>query len=306
MANLKGQNFRVLRASGTNPLKFDVIGMATNCTITLTNNTEDANTKDDYDLSGKPVVTTKSWSISVDSLNVVDSAAMLDTMSAMEPILLLWDETDTTNNQDMVKNTFAKMGDAYLNDLTLTFNDRENSAKNLQFTGTGSIKPLLTGLSTEEIAMGSYTKGQNVRLLLSSDNTTAPAKVIAAAKQLSLHCSLSLEDSTTKDTAGDWINQDPTSLSYDISTSALVRSGESITSQVPAMSLKDIEDIYVAGTPVLWEIANVGGANNRTKVSTIVSGLAVLTQLTMNGPNRQDATYEARLNGYGAFEVASE
>jgi predicted secreted protein len=84
-----------------------------------------------------------------------------------------------------------------------------------------------------------------------------------------------------------------------------MRSGETITSQVGAKSLADIEAIYEAGTPVKWKIANVGGDNNRTASSTIVSGSVILTQLTLNGPNRQNADYTANLNGYGEYTVAA-
>ena len=136
--------------------------------------------------------------------------------------------------------------------------------------------------AVEVISLGSYTKGQFVRLFLGSDNTAAPTTVIAAAKTLSLHVSLTLEDATTKDTTGDWQVQEPTALNYDISTGALVRSGETVTSQVGAKALADLETIYEAGTPVKWKIANVGGDNNRTASSTIVSGSVVLQTLTIN------------------------
>jgi hypothetical protein len=129
--------------------------------------------------------------------------------------------------------------------------------------------------------------------------------VIAAAKQLSLHVSLTLEDATTKDTTGEWQIQEPTGLSYDISTTALIRSGETITSGVAAQALPDIESIYEAGTPVKWEIANASGDNQRTKGTVIASGSVVLTQLTLNGPNRQNADYTAQLNGYGTYTVAA-
>ena len=46
MATLKGQNFRILTYDTTES-KFKCIGMATNCTVTLNGNTEDASTKDD-------------------------------------------------------------------------------------------------------------------------------------------------------------------------------------------------------------------------------------------------------------------
>ena len=159
--------------------------------------------------------------------------------------------------------------------------------------------------ATEVIALGSYTKGQFVRLFLGSDNTATPSKPIASAKQLSLHVSLTLESATTKDTDGDWEIQEPTAISYDISTTALVRSNETITSEVAAQTLADVESIHEAGTPVKWQIANVSGANQRTKGAIICSGSAVLTNLTLNGPNRQSADYNAQLTGYGEYTVAA-
>ena len=304
MATLKGQNFRICVYDST-ATKYKVIGMATGCTVTLTNNTDDASHKDIVGAAAMPTVTSKSWQVSCDSLNVADAAAMLTAIKSMQPMTLMWDETATSDNQTRAKATFARKGSAYLNDVTFNFNDRENSTKSLQFQGSGQLQTVAKNEATEVIPLGSYTKGQFVRLFLSSDNTAAPAAVIASAKSLSLHVSLTLEDATTKDTTGDWQIQEPTAISYDISTSALMRSGETITSQVSAKSLADIETIYEAGTPVKWKIANVGGDNNRTASSTIVSGSVILTQLTLNGPNRPNADYTAQLNGYGEYTVAA-
>ena len=304
MGTLKGQNFRICIFDSTAE-KYKVIGMATGCTVTLTNNTDDASHKDIVGAAAMPTVTSKSWQVSCESLNVADAAAMLTAIKSMQPMTLMWDETATSDNQTRAKATFARKGSAYLNDVTFNFNDRENSTKSLQFQGSGPLQTVAASEATQVIPLGSYTKGQFVRLFLSSDNTAAPSTVIAAAKSLSLHVSLTLEDATTKDTAGDWQIQEPTALSYDISTGALMRSGEAITSQVGAKSLADLETIYEAGTPVKWKIANVGGDNNRTASSTIVSGSVLLTSLTLNGPNRQNADYTANLNGYGEYEVAA-
>ena len=304
MAILKGQNFRICIFDSTAE-KYKVIGMATGCTVTLQNNTDPGSHKDIVGAADMPVTTSKSWSVSCDSLNVADAAAMLTAIKAMQPMTLMWDETTTTDNQTRAKATFARKGSAYLNDVTFNFNDRENSTKSLQFQGSGPLQTVAASEATQVIPLGSYTKGQYVRLFLSSDNTAAPSTVIAAAKSLSMHVSLTLEDATTKDTAGEWTIQEPTALSYDISTGALMRSGETITSQVGAKSLADIETIYQNGTPVKWKIANAGGDNNRTASSTIVSGSVILTQLTLNGPNRQNADYTANLNGYGDYTVAA-
>jgi predicted secreted protein len=304
MGTFKGQNFRICVFDATAE-KYKVIGMATGCTVTLTNNTDNGTNKDVVGSADMPTVISKGWSVSCDSLNVADAAAMLTAIKSMQPMTLMWDETSTADNQTRAKATFARKGSAYLNDCTFQFDDRTNSTKQLQFAGSGPLQSVGSSEATEVISIGSYTKGQFVRLFLGSDNTAAPSTVIAAAKSLSLHVSLTLEDATTKDTAGDWQIQEPTALSYDISTGALVRSGETITSQVGAKNLADLETIYEVGTPVKWKIANVSGDNNRTASSTIVSGSVVLTQLAINGPNRQNADYTATLNGYGDYTVAA-
>ena len=150
-----------------------------------------------------------------------------------------------------------------------------------------------------------YTKGQFVRLFIRENLTDVPGKVIAAARQLQMHVSLTLEDATTKDTEGDWTIQEPTQLSYDISTTALVSSGETITSQVQGKDLADIEGIFEDGLPKPWFIANVNGANNRTKSSVICSGQCIFTQVQINAQDRQSATYTAQMQGYGNYTVGS-
>jgi predicted secreted protein len=299
---LKGQNFRILTLAGSD---YKCVGMATGCTVTLTSNTESAATKDDVGMADKPTVVSKSWTVSVDSLNVTDAAAILTAIKSLTPFTLMWDETSVTDNQTGEQAAFARTGQAYLNDATFNFNDRENSTKQLKFTGSGELSKITTTPTYEPVDASVYTKGQFVRLFLGSDNTTTPAAVIAAARQLSFHVSMSLENATTKDTPGDWQIQEPTGLSYDISSTALMRGNDTISSSVAGKSLADIEDIYEAGTPVKFQIANVSGDNQRTKGAVIVSGSVIIATLTLNGPNRQNADYTTALNGYGAYTVGA-
>ena len=282
---------------------YKVIGMATSCTVTLNGNAENASTKDDVGAAQKPVIVSKSWQVQVESLNVADTGAMLTAAKAMAPLLIMWDEVSTTDNQTREKATYARKGMAYLSDATFNFNDRENSAKSLQFTGASPLEAVGSSEATEVIPLGSYTKGQFVRLFIAS--TASPALVVAGAKQLSLHVSLTLADATTKDTDDDWQVQEPVELSYDISSNALVDSGETITSAVNGQTLSTLMANYEDEDLMYWQIANVSGDNNRTKGAIIVSGQAYITQLTVNAPNRQTATYDTRLSGYGAYTVAA-
>lgn len=307
MGALKGQNLRIYAvdlSGGQQNAKYKVIGMATNCVITLNTNQDDASTKDDVGMASKPTIVSKSWQVQVDTMNVSDVATMLNAIKNSTIFILKWDLADTTNNQTAEQDSLSRTGQAYLTDFTASFNDRENSVKNLQFTGISAISHDST-TDSAVIATGSYTKGQTVRLYLGSDNTATPSKVIGAAKQLSLHVSVQLENSTTKDTTGDWEVQEPVGISYDITSNALVRSGESISSSVQAQALNDLETIYEAGNPVKWLIANVSGDNNRTKGSVICSGSCIISQLQINAQNKQSATYQANLLGYGDMTVSA-
>ena len=128
MATLKGQNVRICIWDATAE-KYKVIGMSTGCTITLTNNTDDASHKDIAGMAAMPITTSKSWQVQVDSLNVADTAAMLTAIKAMEPMTLMWDETSTTDNQTRAKATWARKGQAFLSDATFQFDNRTNSTK---------------------------------------------------------------------------------------------------------------------------------------------------------------------------------
>ena len=303
MVTLKGQNIRILLQNGT---KYKVVGKSTNCTVTLTGNTDDASTKDDVALASKPEITSKSWSVQVESLDVTDTAAVLNAIKNLTPFTLIWDETAAVDNQTAQAADYARMGQAYLNDVTFQWDDRTNSTKQLQFTGSGELEKVTTAPEQTPVTVdGAYTKGQFVRLFLGSDNSAVPAKILAYGKSLSLHVSMTLEDSTSKDTEGDWTIQEPTALSYDISTNALVRSGDTITSPVQGQDFASIEEIYEAGTPVRWQIANTSGANNRTKNAIIASGSVVVTQLALNAPNRQNSSYTTTLTGYGIYQVGA-
>jgi hypothetical protein len=297
MATLKGQNLRVI--VGTT-----CVAMATNCTITINSNTSEASTKDVLSNASLPEVNSISWSVQVDSLNVLDTSDVLAGILAQvgttpTPLTLTWDETSATDNQSPLEQPWGRTGQTFITDATFTFNDRENSAKNIQFTGTGPIVDSTLSTVTEETNAG-YTKGQFVRLFIADEST--PTTVVAAAKSLSLHVSVAMEVATTKDTTGDFDVQSPTTLSYDITTEALVRGNDTITSSVNSMALDSFTQwIEEKDSRPYWQIANVSGANNRTKGTVIASGRCIVSQLTINAANRENATYSAQLTGYGPY-----
>ena len=158
MGTLKGQNFRLLTYDAV-AAKWSVIGMSTGCTITLNTTADDSSTKNDVGMAAKPVITAKSWQVSVDTLNVIDAAAMLTAIKSLTPFTLMWDETSTVDNQTPEGAAFARKGTAFLSDLTLTFNNREKAAKNLQFSGSGAISAADATIETASVAAGTGLSG---------------------------------------------------------------------------------------------------------------------------------------------------
>jgi predicted secreted protein len=301
MPTLRGQNLRIY-ANLNN--KWSVIAQSTNCTINLTAATDDRSHKDIVGMAQMPVVTTKSWTAQVESMDVTDVAALLDLMQNGTPLALRWDESKPVNNQDIIFDAAAwhRNGQALLTDATFNWNNQEVSTKNIQFTGTGAISQNDPPTIDVHEASMAFTQGQNVRLFVSASATSNPDRPIAAAQQLSLHVSAQVENASTKDTAMDqWIINEVVGISYDITSQALVRSGETITSTVTACDLHQTESVIAAGSPIQWRICNVSGANNRTITTSIVGGHAVITQLEVNAPNRQGVTYRTTMQGYGPY-----
>ena len=302
MATLKGQNVRLLKYSSGG--KFEVFAKATSSTVTRTGHTEDASHKDITGNAAMPTIVSKSWQMQLESLDVLDMYTILSAMLNGTPTNVYFDVVSGSNNQTPTGNGLARAGVAYISDATFNFNDRENAVKSITLSGTGALRKETPPPQIIEVTPSmTFTKGQFVRLFLGNDNSETPSAVLAFAKQLAFHVSVSLENNTTKDTEGDWINQEPVGLSYDISTNALVDSGESITSQVNGQRFSSVEEIYEASAPVKFEIANVSGTNNRTKGNVLISGSVVITSLVLNAQNRQTATYDTQMQGYGNYVV---
>jgi hypothetical protein len=140
-------------------------------------------------------------------------------------------------------------------------------------------------------------KGQYIRLLVSI--AANPSTVVAAAKQMVLHGSAQTEDSTTKDTTGNDLEYEVTGQSYDITGSGLVLSPDD-TLLTGAVGLNDFEN-WIKDQLLNWRICVMEGTNNRTVVETIASGHGKLTNLQIQAQNKQNATYNYTINGYGAI-----
>lgn len=137
----------------------------------------------------------------------------------------------------------------------------------------------------------STIKGQNLRILVGG-------KCVAMATSCTFHVSAQLEDSSTKDSVGDWQEQEVTGLSWDAQTDSLVTLEDNGTNgELP----QDLFDIIINKTKVTITFDQTSGANNRVAQNSALkrTGEAYLTDATATAQNRQNTTFQAKFTGTG-------
>ena len=137
-------------------------------------------------------------------------------------------------------------------------------------------------------------KGQYIRIFSNLNGTAG--KAVAASTNMTFHISATVENSSTKDTTGDWVENQVTGLQYDINVDALV-----VDSDAGASVLNDALNKTIGANTVAFEIAEASSTNNRSKGTKICGGTAYVTSLQISAPNRQNATYTMQLTGKGAL-----
>ena len=92
-------------------------------------------------------------------------------------------------------------------------------------------------------------------------------KCIAMATNATFHISTQLEDSSTKDSVGDWQEQDITGLSWDAQTESLVTLEDNGTNgELP----QDILSLMINKTKVSLTFDQTSGANNRVAQNSVI------------------------------------
>lgn len=137
----------------------------------------------------------------------------------------------------------------------------------------------------------STIKGQNLRILVGG-------KCVAMATSCTFHVSAQLEDSSTKDSVGDWQEQEVTGLSWDAQTDSLVTLEDNGTNgELP----QDLLGLIINKTKVTITFDQTAGANNRVGQNSAIkrTGEAYVTDVTITAQNRQNSTFSAKLTGTG-------
>ena len=134
-------------------------------------------------------------------------------------------------------------------------------------------------------------KGQNLRVMVGG-------KCIAMATSCQFHVSAQLEDSSTKDSVGDFQEQEVTGLSWDAQTDSLVTLEDNGTNgELP----QDLLSLMINKTKVTLTFDQTAGANNRVGQNSVIkkTGQAYITDMSVQAPNRQNSTLSVQFTGTG-------
>ena len=125
-------------------------------------------------------------------------------------------------------------------------------------------------------------------------------KCIAMAKSAQFHISAELQDSSSKDSVGDWQEQEVTGLSWDAQTDSLVTLEDNGTNgELP----QDIMSLIINKTKVTLTFDQTAGANNRVGQNSVIkkTGEAYVSDVQITAQNRQNSTMTVQFQGTGAL-----
>ena len=134
-------------------------------------------------------------------------------------------------------------------------------------------------------------KGQNLRVMVGG-------KCIAMATSCTFHVSAQLEDSSTKDSVGDFQEQEVTGLSWDAQTESLVTLEDNGSNgELP----QDLLSLMINKTKVTLTFDTTAGTNNRVGQNSVIkkTGQAYITDMSVQAANRQNSTLSVQFTGTG-------
>ena len=136
-------------------------------------------------------------------------------------------------------------------------------------------------------------KGQNLRVMVGG-------KCIAMATSCQFHISAQMEDSSTKDSVGDFQEQEVTGLSWDAQTDSLVTLEDNGSNgELP----QDLLSLIINKTKVTLTFDQTAGANNRVGQNSVIkkTGEAYVSDVQITAQNRQNSTMTVQFQGTGAL-----
>ena len=275
------------------------IQSSTSCTLALTANTADAASKTDPGdgMWDNPAFVNYSWTMGNESF-----VADIEALSLLLQNVINGDAKVTVIMQD--ENNFYLEGSAIVTQLQLNAPNGENATMSLSLEGSGKLT--LNGNSMTDVVLQKTTpiKGKALMLALKLGGTSY--RTIAGSTGHSLTVSLQTVDVSTKDDMDTSIEKEVTGKSISLSTENLMA-----MSPGEGVGVYKLMEVLMQGTPVEMSfgyyqnavgmestVQNWGAANR-----LLVNGTFLVSSLSVNASNKENATYSAEFSGQGAPTV---
>lgn len=133
-------------------------------------------------------------------------------------------------------------------------------------------------------------KGQNVRIKVGTS-------VVACSTNCTCHGSTQLEESSHKDIAEDWTDQEAVGKSWDCSVDALVYVPDAEGTTISGKTVQDLWDLL--GEKVDIEFTQLG-------TTTLRHGVAILSDISETHQNKQNSTFTAQFTGCGQLKKGAK
>lgn len=144
MSVIKGQNLRI--SVGGKYLAF-----STSCTVHVSATLEDSSTKDSTNSWQEQEITGMAWDLSADALYSVDEDATgmngvdaLDLILSQQEVDVEFIQTNGTKNREEVAKAVKYTGKAFVNDISIQAQNRQNTTYTIQAQGNGELKKATT------------------------------------------------------------------------------------------------------------------------------------------------------------------
>ena len=132
-------------------------------------------------------------------------------------------------------------------------------------------------------------KGQNLRMFVDGS-------CVAAEQSCTFHVGTATEETSSKDSTGNWKEEEVTQLNWDVQCDSLV-----VATDEGGKGLVDM--LGLIGQTVALKFQETNGAQNRVEASSGISksGNAIVADVSVSSQNKTNVTYSVKFNGVGAL-----
>ena len=132
-------------------------------------------------------------------------------------------------------------------------------------------------------------KGQHLRVFVDG-------VCVAGELSCTFHIGTTTEETSSKDSVGDWKEEEVTQKDWDVQCDALV-----VAKDENGKGLVDM--MGLTGQTVALKFQETNGAQNRVEVESGISksGNAIVADVSVNSQDKNNVTYSVKFNGVGAL-----